>query len=162
MTPDGSAACNGVKIIEANDYSAPSLFNLFLLADPSREMIEQYVREGHTFVGMHEDRVIAAIVLLFTAADVVEIKNVAVLPEHRGRGVGSSLIRFAIEWAQKNGSRSIVIGTGNSSLTQLSLYQKLGFRMDHIIKDFFTDNYAEPIVENGLLCRDMVVLKRDL
>jgi hypothetical protein len=34
--------------------------------------------------------------------------------------------------------------------------------MDHIIKDFFTDNYAEPIVENGLLCRDMVVLKRDL
>ncbi|PKL30065.1 MAG: GNAT family N-acetyltransferase, partial [Spirochaetae bacterium HGW-Spirochaetae-10] len=67
-----------------------------------------------------------------------------------------------IEWAQKNGSRSIVIGTGNSSLTQLSLYQKLGFRMDHIIKDFFTDNYSEPIVENGLLCRDMVVLKRDL
>lgn len=162
MTPDGSAACNGMKIIETKEYSDPSLYDLFLLADPSREMIERYIREGHTFVGMHEDRVIAAIVLVFTASDVVEIKNVAVLPEHQGKGIGSLLIRFAIEWAQKNGSRSIVIGTGNSSLTQLSLYQKLGFRMDHIIKDFFTDNYAEPIVENGLLCRDMVVLTRDL
>ncbi|PKL33566.1 MAG: GNAT family N-acetyltransferase, partial [Spirochaetae bacterium HGW-Spirochaetae-10] len=80
-----------MKIIETKECSAPSLFNLFLLADPSREMIEQYVREGHTFVGMHEDRVIAAIVLLFTAADVVEIKNVAVLPEHQGKGIGSLL-----------------------------------------------------------------------
>lgn len=151
-----------MKIIETKEYSDSSLYDLLLLADPSSEMIERYIKEGHTFVGIHEDRVIAAIVLSFTASDVVEIKNVVVLPEHQGKGIGSSMIRFAIEWAQKNGIRSIAIGTGNSSLTQLSLYQGLGFRMDHIIKDFFTDNYAEPIVENGLLCRDMVVLKRDL
>ena len=44
----------------------------------------------------------------------------------------------------------------------LALYQKMGFEMDSIRKGFFIDNYPEPMYENGILVRDMVVLKRKL
>ncbi len=54
------------------------------------------------------------------------------------------------------------IGTGNSSVNQLSLYQKCGFRITGIEHDYFTKHYEEEIVENGLLCRDMIRLSLDL
>lgn len=37
-----------------------------------------------------------------------------------------------------------------------------GFKYSHRIKNFFTDNYDHPIVEEGILLEDMVYLKRRL
>lgn len=54
---------------------------------------------------------------------------------------------------------SIEIGTGNSSIQELALYQKCGFRLKEIIHDYFVDNYDEPIFENSIQCRDMVLLQ---
>ena len=59
------------------------------------------------------------------------------------------------------GARAVEIGTGNSSLDQLALYQKLGFRTTGIVAGFL-DDYPEPIVENGIACRDMVRLRVEL
>lgn len=59
---------------------------------------------------------------------------------------------------QAGGAHALMIGTGNSSLAQLRLYQRLGFRIVSIVPDFFA-NYPEPIYENGILCRDMVRLR---
>ena len=56
---------------------------------------------------------------------------------------------------------AVEIGTGNSSLDQLALYQKLGFRITGIVAGFFYD-YPKPIVENGIACRDMVRLRVEL
>lgn len=39
-----------------------------------------------------------------------------------------------------------------------ALYQKCGFRIVGIDRDFFTDHYPEPIYENGIWCRDMIRL----
>ena len=41
------------------------------------------------------------------------------------------------------------------------LYQKVGFRMDHVRKDYFW-YYREPIYENGIQIRDMLVFRYDL
>ena len=56
---------------------------------------------------------------------------------------------------------AVEIRTSNSSLDQLALYQKLGFRITGIVAGFF-DDYPEPIVENGIACRDMVRLRVEL
>lgn len=49
-----------------------------------------------------------------------------------------------------------------SDYKQIRLYQKLGFKKHTTIKDFFIDNYPEPIYENGKQLIDMVVLKKDI
>ena len=39
-------------------------------------------------------------------------------------------------------------------------YAQLGFAYSHTVKNFFVDNYPEPIFEDGIQCIDMRYLKR--
>lgn len=97
-------------------------------------------------------------VLIALNSETVEIKNIALAERERGKGLGKRLVFSALEEAKKLGFSVVEIGTGNSSLAQLALYQKCGFRMKSIDRDFFIRHYEEPIFENGLQCRDMVRL----
>jgi len=40
----------------------------------------------------------------------------------------------------------------------LAFYQRFGFRVDSILKDYFIINYDEPIFENGIQLKDMLRL----
>ncbi len=60
------------------------------------------------------------------------------------------------------GYKTLEVCTGNSSIGQLALYQKCGFRMSGIERDFFIKHYHEPIFENGIQCRDRVRLTQEL
>lgn len=55
----------------------------------------------------------------------------------------------------------MLAGTGDVFET-LNFYQACGFRRSHVIKNFFTDNYPQPIFENGIQLKDMVYLERFL
>lgn len=88
--------------------------------------------------------------------------NVAVVEGQHSRGIGKQLVLDAIKVAKTKGYKTIEIGTGNSSIGQLALYQKCGFRINGVDMDFFIRNYSERIFENGIQCRDMVRLSQDL
>ncbi|CPO18948.1 Uncharacterized N-acetyltransferase YvbK [Staphylococcus aureus] len=72
------------------------------------------------------------------------------------------MIRFIIETAKASNCHTVTVGTGNSGIGQLKLYQQEGFRMKSIDTDYFLKHYAEPIYENGIRCKDMVHLEIDL
>ncbi|HSP23301.1 MAG TPA: GNAT family N-acetyltransferase [Planococcus sp. (in: firmicutes)] len=137
----------------------PLPVELLLEADPSEKLIRSYCRESRVYTAENGDGVIGVLVLFPLDAAVVEIKNIAVAKSERGRGIGKKLIFLALEEAKRLGFCKAVIGTGNSSLGQLALYQKCGFRMVSIDRGFFLRNYPEPIVENGIPCEDMVRLE---
>lgn len=94
----------------------------------------------------------------------IEIKNLAVAPSWQGHGIGSQIIRLLMAHYRDHGYEAMVVGTANSSLFNLAFYQKAGFRMDSIRKDFFTPvhGYTEFLEENGIVMRDMVWLAQDL
>lgn len=133
-------------------------WELLELADPSRMIVEGYIKSGIVYVGEESSKVIGVYVLKETEKVVVEIMNVAVQESFQGKGLGKQLISHAIEEASKRGYSRLEIGTGNSSIYQLKLYQQCGFRIVGIDFDYFTRSYDEPIYENGLLCRDMIRL----
>ncbi|EAD3103456.1 N-acetyltransferase, partial [Listeria monocytogenes] len=57
----------------------------------------------------------------------------------------------------------IIVKTGNSSIDQLAFYQKNGFRMQHIIPNYFTENYPnQTITENGIVCLDQIILLKEI
>lgn len=138
------------------------LYPLLLLADPSREMIDQYVHHSDVITAHIRFELIGLYVLLPTSQQSAEIKNLAVIPEFQGKGVGQRLLLHAIDRARKNGFKKLTIATGNSSLLQLYLYQKMGFSITETKIDFFPENYPEPIFENGIECRDMIILSKTL
>lgn len=137
-------------------------WDLLLLADPSRTMVESYLEDGSLYSAHWEDTVVGVFVLCAIDDVKTDLKNIAVAPEWQGKGVGKALLEKAIETARSLGHEILEVGTGNSSLRQIEFYQRGGFRMDRVAKNYFTLNYDEPIVEDGIECKDMVVFRMDL
>lgn len=135
---------------------------LLLLADPSQELVEEYIRRGECFVAETDEGIVGVYVLLKTRPGTVELVNVAVDERFQGRGIGKQLVNHAVERARSLGFQTIEIGTGNSGVGQLALYQKCGFRITGVDRDFFLRHYSEPIYENGIQVIDMVRLSQDL
>ncbi|GAB6417858.1 GNAT family N-acetyltransferase [Bacillus luti] len=136
--------------------------SLLLLADPSERQINTYVQRGLTYVAKQEDRVVGVYVLLETRPKTMEIMNIAVVEYMQGKGIGKKLLKHAVETAKGYGMSKLEVGTGNSSVSQLALYQKCGFRIFSIDFDYFSKHYEEEIIENGIVCRDMIRLAMEL
>lgn len=145
--------------LESNDC-AP--LELLLLADPSEKLIQKHLKTGEVYICTIDNQTIGVYVLISTKPKIIEIVNIAVDENFRRRGIGKSLIAHAKTIARKMGAEILEIGTGNSSLSQLGLYQKCGFRIVGIDKDFFKRNYEDKIIENGIECVDMIRLSHNL
>ncbi|MFB4169445.1 GNAT family N-acetyltransferase [Virgibacillus sp. JSM 102003] len=144
-----------IQKLKSNE-TAP--MNLLLLADPSEDLIQEYLNQGQCYVAKIDNRLVGVYILLPINSNIIEIKNIAVEESEQGKGVGKKLVTHAIANARLQGFTQIEVGTGNSSINQLALYQKCGFRISGIEKDFFIKNYEEEIFENGIRCTDMICL----
>lgn len=140
----------------------PIPYHLLLLADPSKIAIDKYIYKSVIYTAECEGKCIGCYVLYPLNQETLEIKNIVIAEEKQGKGIGTILLNHAIGQAKLMGGKRIRIGTGNSSIGQLYLYQKVGFRITAIKMDFFRDNYKDVIIENGIECRDMIVLTKEL
>ncbi|UCJ10030.1 GNAT family N-acetyltransferase [Chitinophaga pendula] len=146
---------------QLGEHESPP-YALLLLADPSQEMVDRYLDEGQVYMSVKNNETTGVYVLLDTGDRVAEIKNIAVHISWQGRGVGRILLRHAVSVARAQQLEALEICTGNSSIYQLRLYQQCGFRMVAIEPDHFTRHYPEPIIENGIVCRDLIRLRMEL
>lgn len=149
-----------LSLIELTPAQAP--WPLLLLADPSRAQIERYLPQSRLLALSDGEAVRGVLALTARSWDVVEITNLAVEEAWQGRDLAKRLLTAAIETARAGGALRLDIATGNSSLAQLGLYQRMGFRIASVEPDYFTLNYPEPLIENGIPCRDRVNLHRVL
>ena len=152
---------DNMNIRKLNTGETPP-FELLLLADPSKKIVEEYINRSECFVAEIEQQMIGVYVLLPTRPQTVELVNIAVVEEQHGKGIGKQLVIDAINRSKAKGYKILEIGTGNSSIGQLALYQKCGFRITGVEIDFFSKHYPEEIFENGIPCRDMIRLSQNL
>jgi ribosomal protein S18 acetylase RimI-like enzyme len=150
-----------VNIRELKEGETPP-YDLLLLADPSRGMVKKYLDQGTCYVAETIEEMVGAYVLVMTSLGKMEIVNIAVVQNKQGQGFGKRMVLDAIQRSIDLGAHTIEVGTGNSSLSQLALYQKCGFRITEIDRNFFTRHYQEKIYENGIQCVDMVRLTFDI
>lgn len=137
-------------------------YHLLLDADPSREMVDRYLKTSQIYLAMLNEGVAGVYVLYPAAAEVLEIKNIAVREDLQGQGIGTIMLADAEQRAKESGARELLIGTSNASIGQLYLYQKAGFEMTELRKNFFINNYLETLYENGLQVRHMIMLAKAL
>lgn len=137
-------------------------YELLLLADEKREAIQQYIHDAKIYILEKDAEKIAVFVLQEVTTMSVEIKNIAVAEAYQGKGIGKYLLREAAQIAREMGYEDLLIGTANGSIMQIYLYQKEGFEIAGIRKNFFTDNYPKPIYENGIHCKHMIVFQKKL
>ena len=135
------------------------LFPLLLLADPSKEKIDSYIVTSECFVLELNKEIIGVLLLQKIEINSFEIKNIVVSEKHQNKGYGKKLIKYIINLAKNEKESRVIICTGNSSINQLGLYQKLGFRIFDIKYNYFTENYSSSILENGILCEHKICLE---
>lgn len=145
-----------LAIVRARPEEMP--WDLLLDADPSRERVEKYLDVDLTRVVKHDGEILAVYVLKRHEPTRFEVMNIAVREDCQGIGLGSWLLRHALGLVETKGGRVVEVGTGNSSVDALSFYQRAGFRIVAVVPDYFVDNYPEPIFEDGIRCRDRLLL----
>ncbi len=133
--------------------------DLLLLADEQWEMVEKYLQNSTMYI-LDDNGVKGEITVLDLGNGVLEIKNLAILAPYQHCGYGQRLVEYVCQ-KYKDSFLQIQVGTGDSPLT-LPFYEKCGFKKSHIIKNFFTNNYDHPIIENGKLLTDMIILTKNL
>lgn len=145
-----------MKIVEVRENKKQYL-DLLLLADEQENMVDRYLDKGRVYV-LDYDGVKCECVVTDEGNGILEIKNIATVPEFQRKGYAKALIEFLVE--EYRGKYSVLqVGTGDSPMT-IPFYEKCGFVRSHIVPHFFTDNYDHPIYEGGVQLVDMIYLQR--
>lgn len=135
-----------MKIIEVIENKKQYL-DLLLLADEQEDMIDRYIDKGTMYV-LDDNGVKSECIVTDEGNGIIEIKNIATVPDYQGNGYAKALIDFLVK--EYGGKYSVLqVGTGDSPLT-VPFYEKCGFIRSHSIPNFFTDNYDHPIFECGV------------
>jgi [ribosomal protein S18]-alanine N-acetyltransferase len=114
---------------------------LKLLSDPGSLMlvaIESDLEDGRREV-----------VGLFSASvviDEVQIDNVAVVEGSRRMGIASSLITEGLSIANRRGARSAVLEVRSSNLPARLLYERHGFSVSGIRRDYYHDPSDDALI----------------
>ena len=112
-----------MKIREENK-NKKQFISLLLLADEQEDMVDRYFEKGTMYI-LEDNNVKAECVVTDEGNGILEIKNIAVDPNHHGIGYGNALIDFLAN--KYTGNYSILqVGTGDSPLT-IPFYEKCGF-----------------------------------
>lgn len=143
-----------IKIIE--DSKKLYYLNLLFIADENVKMIYKYLFKG-TMIGLYDKNLLSLAIITKEGPDIYEIKNIVVPIKFQNLGYGSKMINAILKY-YKNYAKEIYVGTGDSIITT-SFYKKSDFKYSHTIENFFTDNYKEPIIEEGKQLKDMVYFK---
>ena len=86
---------------------------LLLLADEQEDMVERYLDKGIMYV-LIDNGVKSECIITDEGNGILEIKNIATVPNYQGRGYGKALIDFVAKKYKKRYS-VLQVGTGGQS-----------------------------------------------
>ena len=88
---------------------------------------------GRILVARHQGEVIAMVSLLFTISTALSgrvalLEDMVVKPTHRGQGIGSQLLAYAVEFARTHQILRITLLTDHDNCAAQQIYQQQGFQ----------------------------------
>jgi ribosomal protein S18 acetylase RimI-like enzyme len=139
---------------------------LLLLADEP-EPLRKYLNTGDLYVLQDPEGTLLGVTLVLPwheGETTAELKAVAVDASSHNSGLGQRMLRGVLNELRARGTTRVVVGTSNAGIGQIAFYQKVGFRILCIERDYFTaeKGYDPDERENGLPHRDMVWFDQNL
>ena len=154
-----------IEIREATRKEIKELIPLLLLAEPHEPSLRWSLKNLSDAVYRLdvEDAPAAAATVRWRGEpeEPAEIVELGVARDRQGEGLGRALVAWLVDEARRRGKHAIEVGTGNASLGNIAFYQKCGFRMERVKRDYFWYN-PEPNVIDGIPERDLLMFRYDL
>jgi ribosomal-protein-alanine N-acetyltransferase len=89
---------------------------------------------------------VAAFCAFWLVAEQVHINNLAVLPDLRGRGLGTYLLEGIIAEAVHLGAEMLTLEVRHSNEAARRLYQRAGFFQDGLRKNYYTNPVEDALI----------------
>ncbi|MBI3610918.1 MAG: ribosomal protein S18-alanine N-acetyltransferase [Nitrospirae bacterium] len=128
--------------IEAVSYTTPW----------SRRMFEAELAGNafaHLFVARDpESGALRGYVCCWVVFDELHLMNLSVHPEWRRLGIGEELARWTLSWAREQGARSATLEVRVSNEAARRLYEKLGFTVSAVRRDYYRDPKEDAQIMN--------------
>ncbi|MBQ1507329.1 MAG: ribosomal protein S18-alanine N-acetyltransferase, partial [Ruminococcus sp.] len=106
----------------------------------SRQSVESELNnDGSVFIAAVEGERVIGYIGMSVVIDEGYIFNVAVDPEYRKKGVGSSLINELVTYGKKNDLCFLTLEVRESNQAAVSLYSKFGFIRVGERKNYYSD-----------------------
>lgn len=142
------------KIENKEDY-----MEMFLEADPSKDMIHKYLNDSDVYALKKENEIICIAAILHIDHKTLELKNIVTKEEYRGKGYAKILLKSLCGNYKQKYDRMLVGTTENN----IPFYVKQGFdKYEKTIKNYFVDNYDEEIKDGDIICTDIIYYSKDL
>jgi GNAT superfamily N-acetyltransferase len=153
---------SSVEIRETDPAHLERVLPLLLLAEPSERSLRWSLNNlsDAVYEMTIDDRVVAAASVRWEG-DPCEIVELGVAESEQGRGLGKRFVAWIVDEARRRGKRALEVGTANSSIDNIAFYQKCGFRMDRVKKDYFWYD-KRPRFEHGIRVRDLLMFRMEL
>ena len=113
-----------------NQAYAPWICRIGKKPGPMLEDYRQVVADTHTFVLKEGPDLLGVLVMGLEHTELLLI-NIAVLPRHKGKGIGKILMAFCERYALGNGCDAIRLYTHELMTENIEIYKKLGYRHTH-------------------------------
>jgi ribosomal-protein-alanine N-acetyltransferase len=135
----GPADLDGVLAVDEASFTRPwtrAMYESeFLARDTSR-----------LYVLRLPDCRVAGYIATWVIIDEVHINNLAVRPEHRGRGLGSALLVHALEEGERQGAPRATLEVRRSNEAARRLYERAGFRVAGVRRDYYSHPTEDALV----------------
>jgi ribosomal protein S18 acetylase RimI-like enzyme len=143
-------------IIRRIDENKEAFRELLMLADPEWAVVKKYLDGGEMYALFEGETPVSEAVVTVQEDGACELKNLATDPAYWRRGYARALVEYLAREMAGRFDR-MYVGTSGPEL-----YERMGFSRAYTVKNFFMDNYSEPIYDEGELCVDMFYLVRPL
>jgi ribosomal-protein-alanine N-acetyltransferase len=129
---------DAVEAIERVSYPAPWSRSMFTseLAKPSALSLGAFDDEGG----------LLGYLILSRYVDAWHVMNVAVHPEHRRKGIASSLLQELFVATGEDERNGYTLEVRVSNLGAIELYERFGFRSHGVRTGYYTDNHEDALI----------------
>ena len=124
-------------------------------------MIDRYLEDG-TLLRWRKKGTPAAVAVVAPAIGArANSRTLPLPPICAERALDAVMVEYLFAF-YRGKYRKMYVGTADIPCGCKDFYQKLGFRYTHTVDGFFTENYPEPLYENGALIENMAHFVKEL
>jgi ribosomal-protein-alanine N-acetyltransferase len=130
-----------IETIERAAYPTPWSRSMFAgeLAKPSSICLGAFDADG-------KEGKLVGYLIVSRYVDAWHVMNVAVDPEHRGRGIAATMLERLFEITADDARRGYTLEVRVSNATAIRLYERLDFRSRGIRRGYYTDNREDALI----------------
>ena len=107
-------------------------------------------------LGLVQDNYLVGYSFSYLVGDELHILNLAIRPEMQGRGLGRRLLKGLLTSAYDRGVRFATLEVRQSNTAARSLYERVGFVLTGIRKNYYRNNHEDALVHELVLSGESI------